>query len=478
MPLDPSLSLQVKPVQIEPTSATDLFKTLAQIKYLQASEAGAQAQTQALQEEAARKQQVFGEQGAAGQLLSSLRSRPAVAPEPGGASAGPSPAPGGGAVDLLHPDVQATIYRVAPHAAPEIIKSLYDRADQQVKMQQQQFDLVKSTLGVAGQLLAAATDEPSWQLARGLIGQLGGNVAAVPEHFSPAAKQYMAETTRTVQDRVAEVQKNFELQTQRLQAEAAKQTAQTGAAAEQRLGTEVMPVPMAEGGPATIQRFGGGVSQPGGQGMTLEQSNARAGHEANLAGQFRELTGAYDEVRDGLTLVRSAREVDPQDPRASDQVLLNGFAKLVNGATNPRLATVLSPEKRDSLLGQLTQFKDQLTKGASLSPQQRQAILSASEEVAAAQERNYNGLRDQFRTRAKGLPNVRPEVVAPDFVRPTGAAGAPASAPRATSGGRSISLSEFEELLKHPAVQGKTRAQVVSDLAKKGIRVRPDEVTP
>jgi len=304
-------------------------------------------------------------------------------------------------------------------AGLELAKGMIEADTKQLENDKTQLALVSTRLGQVSQFLGGVQDQAGWDLGLDLIAKNGGNIDGLPKVFSPQVRDQLAESTRTAQQRIEQGQKVIDQKIAQQTADTQQLLAQTGAKAEQRMSTEVIPTPMAEGGPATTRRFGGGTTQAPGQGMTLEQANARAGHEATLTGQFREQTRAYDEVREGLTLVRSAKEVDPVDPRASDQVLLNGFAKAVNGATNPRLATVLSPEKRDSLLGQLTQLRDALTKGASLSPQQRQAIVQATEELAAAQIANYNKIRDQYRTRAAGIPNVRPEVVAPEFVAPT-----------------------------------------------------------
>src|SRR2546430_1777656 len=89
MPLDPSIALQGKPVDIKPVDFNDLFKTLATIKYLGAT-------TQAAEQKAAREQQLFQETGAAGSYLSTLGkgsaptvSAPAAQQQPGAVTGGP-----------------------------------------------------------------------------------------------------------------------------------------------------------------------------------------------------------------------------------------------------------------------------------------------------------------------------------------------------------------------------------------------------
>src|SRR5689334_5594441 len=82
MPIDPSIALAGKPVDIKPVDWNNTFKTLAQMRYLG-------AETQAAEEKATRDQALFGEQGAAGAYLSSLGkgsaptvSTPATQPQP------------------------------------------------------------------------------------------------------------------------------------------------------------------------------------------------------------------------------------------------------------------------------------------------------------------------------------------------------------------------------------------------------------
>src|SRR5712691_9652245 len=82
MAVDPSIALQIKPPVIEPVNFNDTFRTLSQMKYLQAT-------TQAAEQEAARKQQAFDETGAGRRLLGSLGTVPASAASPAPATGGP-----------------------------------------------------------------------------------------------------------------------------------------------------------------------------------------------------------------------------------------------------------------------------------------------------------------------------------------------------------------------------------------------------
>jgi hypothetical protein len=215
MPLDPSLSLQVQPVKIDTPDPGKLFLTLSQMKYLNSETQRTAVQAQAAQEEAARKQTTFGEQGAAGQYLSSIGQAP-PGPSAGGQPLAPGtpPAPGG-AVDLTHPTILAGIRAIAPHVAEDVIKGLYERKDQEAKLKTQQLAALNTTLETGAKVMGGARDEPSYQLALGVLKELKADVSVFPPHWDPergpALAKAFAESTRTTQERIAQAHKELEL---------------------------------------------------------------------------------------------------------------------------------------------------------------------------------------------------------------------------------------------------------------------------
>lgn len=429
MPVDASIALAGKPPVLPELDLNKTFLTLGQLKYLAAQTAVAQTAGADAAATLAAKQRVRGVPLAAdaGAPLASI-GQPAPGGMPGaGAPVLPTdttapPASGANAPSVpaqspqqRTPAETATLARALIAADPfegaKAAKDLMDLDTLKLTNAGTQLAQLGKHAEIGANLAKDIKDQAGLDRARLILGHItGGQVEHLPTVYSPDAVAQLANMTRSAQQKIEEGQKTLDQAIAAHTAETQRILASTGAAAETRLGAEVFATPMAEGGPATTKRFGGGTTQVGGIGPTLEQANARAGHEAGLAGQFREATKDYDTIRDAMTMIRSAPDANPKDPRASDQVLVAGFAKLVRGAPQ------LNPEQRNSLLGTVQQYADTLAKGATLDAGQRRSIFQSSEHLAQLSERNYNAIRDHYRTRARGLPNVRPEVIAPDFL--------------------------------------------------------------
>ena len=187
MPTDPSVILAGKPPVIPQLDLNQTFRTLGQLRYLQAN-------TVAKEQEAARAQQLFEETGAGRGLLSSLGTpqpgtpatpaRPALAPigplqsapgrsnalapEPGtiinpgtgttyenyppeGRAAQPATpgTPAGRQRSILDPDVQAELYRIAPHVADELLKAGLSTHTSTLEAQQKLYESVARSATIA-----------------------------------------------------------------------------------------------------------------------------------------------------------------------------------------------------------------------------------------------------------------------------------------------------------------------------------------
>lgn len=167
MPIDSSIALAGKPPVIAPVDVNATFRTLSQLKYQQ-------AETQKVQEEAARTQSLFDEAGAFRQRLSALGTVPvggtAPVPATGGppfdaqtlgalaqgestpapTAAQPGTAPTARRRSILDPDFQAELYGVAPHAADDLLKTGIATHSATLKAQQELYENVMRSLPAAG----------------------------------------------------------------------------------------------------------------------------------------------------------------------------------------------------------------------------------------------------------------------------------------------------------------------------------------
>jgi hypothetical protein len=326
MPLEPLISLQGKPVQIEHPKATDLFKTLAQMRYL-----GAEAQ--AAEQEAARKQALFDETAAAGHYLSSLGKgsapTPTAPPQPGvtggppfsdadlrglqqGESTPPpgTPVPAGPAQgvpgqppaapprpSLLDATVRAAIYQRAPHAAADFIKSGLDIESLTTKAQTDQLELGAKFLEHAGRTLALVHDPPSyeaWKLSmaphipQALLAQL-------PATFSPDLVTRLQQSTQAVADQVEHKLKQQRVANETMNAESQRISAETGQQTVQLHGREYIPI-QTEDGYKLVPKYapagGGGGTGAGGTGSVPpvvdvpDSGRPRTAEETKAAARF------------------------------------------------------------------------------------------------------------------------------------------------------------------------------------------------
>ena len=450
MPLDPQISLAIKPPAIETPDLSKTFLTLGQMRYLNAETARTQVQAQAAQDEAVRTQTVFGERGAAEGYLSSIGQAP---PSPGpsgpapGAGPGPGPAPGG-AVDLTHPTILAGIRALAPHAAEDIIKGLYERQDQAAKIKTQQLAALNTTLETGAKVMGGARDEPSYQLALGVLKELKADVSVFPPHWDPergpALAKAFAESTRSQQERIAQAQKDTELGSQRLQAEAAASQAKTAQQLADRgypLGTGYGQDPSAKP-PRILGPQGTATQAPiSPEGMALKNGYSQRFETGSQ--DFKASTAAYNEVVPALN----------QKTNVGDLVAMRTFQKLslpgqaVRGAgSNAALGNIL--EEVQGQIGRLV-----TDSGATIAPSLRKKMLDMAKVLHAQQIDTHLQFRDQIRTEASGqLGPAAALEVAPNRLTTLG-----------SSGGKSMSQETFTAYLKaHP---DQTRGQALLDLA-------------
>jgi hypothetical protein len=275
MPTDPSIILAGKPPVIPQLDVNQTFRTLGQLKYLQAT-------TQAKEQEAARAQQLFDETGAGRGLLSSLRtpqpgtpatpgqpglaplgplqSAPgrsnALAPEPGtivnpgagttyarypteGQAAQPATpgTPAGRPRSILDPEIQQELYRIAPHAADDLLKAGLSTHTSTLEGQQKLYESVARSL-------TSVTDEGSYQAWRTMASTvLPGEVASrLPANDpGPEGRAKLQQNAQDLHTQFTQAIEASKAATLRMQAKTAQQT-------EDRQGRKVIVVPGEQGG--------------------------------------------------------------------------------------------------------------------------------------------------------------------------------------------------------------------------------------
>lgn len=304
MPLDPSIALQGKPVDIKPVNYNELFKTLAQMRYLG-------AETQAAEEEAARKQALFGETAAAGGYLASLGkgsaprvSSPTAPSQPGAQTGGPpfsdedlrvlkpgestpapgSPAPAGpgqGApgtgtpgqpqatrppLSIMDPEVHGELYRLAPHVASDFIKSALDVQTSRNKFQEGQLELAQKLFEHGTRSLALVHDEPTYQAWRlSMATQVPpATMAMIPERYSPEAVTQLQQSGQAFATQFAQSIEAGKQKIEQQNADTQRILADTGKKAEARQAEENL-VLHGEQGDVLAKRFG---PLPSGTGMS------------------------------------------------------------------------------------------------------------------------------------------------------------------------------------------------------------------
>ena len=247
MPVDASIPLSLKPFVVPDAKLPETFLTLSQMRYLAAN-------TQAAQEEAARKQRTFEElPGAQAALLGSLRTRtapapamqPPAAPQPGTVSstppvvtgptlpdqaptAAPSPPEGEGAPapkpNIFDQATQAAIRQAAPHIADDFINTAQKTAISQLEGQQKVFEnSIRSMVHVS--------DEASYQawllMTRSIVDP--AIAARLPAHYETGTFAKMKENGQSLLDTFGQHIAAAKSVNETTTAKAAETTATTGA---------------------------------------------------------------------------------------------------------------------------------------------------------------------------------------------------------------------------------------------------------
>lgn len=474
MPLDPSISLQVKPPVIDTPDMSKTFLTLSQMKYLNAETARTQVQAQAAQETAAREQAKFAEKGAEGQLLSSLSggspgvttpAPPAMGlPQPASTASAP-PGPPQPPMDWTSPEGQAMIRRVNPHGADETITKLVELRGKQLDQQKLALETTSTKIGLVQRLVGGSTDQQSYDLNIGLLKHAGIDTTTFPPQWTPDLPRKVGEGARTEQQRIEQAQKNTELATQRLQAGALER--QAGAA--ETTAAHKQPIPTATGfgtfNPVTGTWERATTPAPaGGSEPLTAPAQAERAQSLNSGWMNAPQNQQFLQTKQAHTDLQTAKKLETG---VGDMAVVSAYNRVLDpsgGSSPARVEEILK-------LGTLTQqaqreLKRLFSSGEQLSPTVRQEIVTAAEGAYKTRVAQHQQHRGYMLDMSRELGVTKPETVIPDLSTETTAAGPP---------GRTISLSELDALMQHPQAQGKTRAQVVSDLASKGIRVRPDE---
>jgi hypothetical protein len=316
MPIDSRIALQVKPPVIPELDLNTTFRTLGQLRSLHAN-------ARAKEQEAARAQTLFDETGAGRGLLSSLgtpqpgtpamparpglapigplQSAPgrsnALAPEPGtivnpgtgttyetappdGRAAGPATpgTPAGRQRSILDPDVQAELYRIAPHAADDLIKAGISTHTSTLEGQQKLFESVARSA-------TSITDEPSYQAWRTMASTvLPPDVAArLPAHDpGPEARAKIQQNAQALDTQFTQAINASKAAMERLQAKTAQQT-------EDRMGRKVIVVPGEQGG-VPLYEFPqpGTGTGPAGTGPIPGTERPRTGEETLAAARLHQ----------------------------------------------------------------------------------------------------------------------------------------------------------------------------------------------
>jgi hypothetical protein len=254
MPTDPSIILAGKPPVIPPLDINKTFRTIGELRYLQA---GAQAKEQ----EAARAQELFEETGAGRRLLSSLGTGPVSAAPPappaggppfdeatlgalpqGGSTPAPAATPAAAAPavrrrSILDSDVQAELYRIAPHAADDLIKAGLSTHTSTLEGQQKLYESVARSM-------TSVHDEASYQAWRTMAGTvLPPEVWAriPPNDPGPEARAKMQQGAQDLHTQFTQAIEQSKAATLRMQAQTQQQT-------EDRMGRKVLVVPGEQGG--------------------------------------------------------------------------------------------------------------------------------------------------------------------------------------------------------------------------------------
>lgn len=528
MPVDPQIALQVKPPVLPDLDMKGNLLTLAQFRYL-----GEEAAK--LRQETAQKQRAFADQARVGPLtqdylktgtlpgqtgmLSSIgrpQAPPPSAPQPGTLSSTPlavdgptgayaqtppaappqaSPRPPA-ARSIFDPEFQAALHTAAPYAAGDYIKGAAELAAKRATNHLETLKLAGEQLQYVLRQVGTVHDQSSWSALLAAARSTGLTLTGVPEQYSAAAKAQLASTALTLQDQHKLLLDQGKLKVEQQNADTAALIARhfqviptgtgyavvspvtgQGRTLSDDAATPGAPPGASPGLPSTPSASPGTpLSSPA---QTARASEFHSGWMNSAQNQaFLHNKQAFGRMTDAA----------PLKTGASDRVLVEGFTALIgdrgHAATPGAPAALGLGTLSEQAQGEISRL---FSSGTALTDPVRDEILAAAKKVHAGQIAEHKVMLKHMRNMATDLkvPNV--ERVIPDLSEsapapagsPTGqAAPGSTSTPRATPGGRSISLDELRTLMTHPSARGKSRAQVIHELAGRGIRVRPDEERP
>lgn len=316
MPLDPSIALQGRPVQIDTPDYPKMFLTLSQMKYL-----GAEAD--AATQKAAREQQLFQETGAAGAYLSTLGKAsaptlpaPVASPQPGAPIGGPpfdeaplgalkpgestppqgTPVPAGAPgqpqasqapLSILDPAVHAKLYELGPHVASDFIKSALDVQTSRNKLQEGQLELAQKLFEHGTRSLALVHDEPTYQAWRlSMATQVPPQtMAMIPERYSPEAVTQLQQSGQAFATQFTQRMEQAKQQIDQQNADTQRILAETGKKAEARQAEENL-VLHGEQGDVLAKRFGPLASGTGTTAPVPGTERPRTAEETRAKGQL------------------------------------------------------------------------------------------------------------------------------------------------------------------------------------------------
>jgi hypothetical protein len=512
MPVEATIALAGRPPVIEPFDVNKAFLTLSQMKYLNANAQKVQAEAGLVQTQGAEalatlsaKQRVRARMQAdsapPGGTLASLGqpqaggppfdaatlgalplggSTPAMpeTPAPGQPAAPPAagPAPGGPAAApaRLSPYAQAQgLMEADPYEGFGPAKNVLDLAKQDLDIKKLQLDKADTALTLASKLWGTVTDQASHDRAREAMKAATGSYGQIPETYTPEATEQFRGMMRTAQQRVEEAQKDTQLQidqhkagSERLlaQAEAAKLgplTTQAAAAAQDAASRERLakrPYTLGTGyaqdhdvpAPKLVGPQAGAPGAPRSP-EGLGQANA-------LSSEFNAGTKVFGEATEAFNRLASTSK---DKTNTSDRALLQAFVKL----TDPGQVVGASFAKETAGLGTLRQqaeselnrlFRDD--KGT-MADDLRSNFVKTAKRIHAIQIDQHLQFRDEMRQKAtdRGVPA---DEVAPNRLTTYG------------SGGKVLTQAKFKEILAGEQAKGKTRGEVLLDLAQKGYHVR------
>jgi hypothetical protein len=472
MPIDPSIPLQGRPPVSAPVDFNSTFRTLAQLKYLDAT-------TQAAQEEAARKQQLFQEQGAAGQYLSSLGhgavppqalmppqphpgapsggppfdEAPLAAlpqggstPPPGAGPAGPAqpPAPAARRPTIFDPEVQAELHRIAPHAAGTLIDTHQKVAIARLEGEQKLYEHVARGLHLV-------TDQPTydaWRLA--VSTTLPPDVAGrLPTTWTPDLVPKLLAGAQSLSTTFDQHIATGKLANETTNAQTQRLLAETGQQAEARQATELTYQPSVEG-TVPAPRYGVHGAPPG----------------TPVPGTARPLTPAEAQAQWHVEQATSAHTTATQ----LEQTGKSGTGivqKTLSGV--PGIGNYLTPADAQKYNQAKLAFMTAVNRGRPPSP--AEAAVYEKEYFPQPGETNPTVIKQKQEARATALRGLQIETNRPVGVTPPGLRPKQGTAPGTSpaAGATVLTPADMDATVK---ASGRSRAEVVAAAKRRGYQVQ------